>query len=174
MHIIEILESFNSSLQVNWETDNNQLNGYFSVDDRDYKIEIFNTDISFFNADFKNLIECSFKGKNKDRQQYTFFGTKTQSAFHSSQVFGTIINSVKDKINFDDKSILYFTAKNNDGSFESRKKMYQTLSRILSKKNDLQLEIKTTSQYELYLLSKLKISNEDIEKLLVLIFEIDN
>jgi hypothetical protein len=167
LHLLnELFESFDTVLDVEWKSSNNIVLGYFSLDNRDYLIELILTDVSEETKNFNTIIECSFKGKEKQQQKYTFIGTKTQNSSHAAKVFGTIINSVQNKIKFSDKTILYFAAKNNDNSFESRKKMYQSLTRILAKRLDLQWAFKSRPEYEVYFLSDKIISDKQIENIL--------
>ena len=171
MKLNELFESFNSELPVKWTKNGTVDNGYFSLDDRDYKIEIIHNDINELGTDFEHLIEVSFKGKNKEGSEndYSYQGTKDNNASHAATIFGTVLNSVKKRIDIQESTIVYFSAKKNDGSFESRRKMYRMLSRILSKRFDIQWNLYEHPNFEVYFLSKKALDKELIKNTISMI-----
>jgi hypothetical protein len=161
MKLITLLDSLDTKLPVKWEQKNPQLIiGYFSVDERDYKIVLDYYDISELKTEIEKMITCNFEGKNKSQTEYTYYGVKSENLAHSSKVFGTIINSVSDKITLNNNTLLVFSAKDNDNSFLSRKKLYSTLSKKISKKLNIYLNTIEEKTYVAYVFSKKDIPNK--------------
>jgi hypothetical protein len=171
MKMKDFFESFDSDLPVDWTTSGNSETGFFSLDERNYKIELVHTDIKELNKGFDVLIECSFLGRdgNNPNSSYSYAASATQNATHSATVFGTVMNATRKRIKLNDTTILYFAAKKNDNSFESRRRMYQTLARTLAKRLDVQWAHKVSSDFEIFFLSKKSIPQAEIEQIVELI-----
>jgi hypothetical protein len=166
-------EAFDYRPKVIWSSVRGSYHTKFEIDERVYTLKMEYTDFTELLGDDKKGYEISFTGKNTaSTSASTFHAPGNNSAKHAIRVFSAVINSVESKLKeLDSVDLIYFTAKNNDDSFESRVSLYDRLSSSLSKRLNLELLNKHFPNFELYILSTQHIESEIVDYIVGLITE---
>lgn len=167
MKVSEILTSLNevyntSRQNLEWITNGHIQFTTFDVDGEVFKLTIDQFDLSeLLNDDnYSKTYEVSFSKETEDGSS-NHQSNGTAVSRKSLAVFSIIINAIKQKI--PNAYLIFFSAKNGDDVFESRKNLYQRLTHSLSKQLQYQFLIRDYAKFELYVLCKELIDKDVVD-----------
>ena len=167
-------ESLNQRRNLKWKQVDKDYFTNFSIEHRDYILELAYTNFVEFYGSSLPSYEIKFTGKDTDSEkESSYHGTQTNSTKHSLAVMGIIKNGSMEKLETLDWKMLFFTAKKNDKSYEQRVSLYNRMSSLIARENDLGIYKNDYSKFNLYILCKedVKLSKELIDYVIKLVLQ---
>lgn len=134
MKVLDILESYNTRLDLNWNHSGDSLTAFFNINNEHYDIRIDQHTMQLPTRNHEwDVYEISFRRIQNDSTSTV----KQTPSKYGSKVFGIIYNGILEKINHDLPDCVIFSAKlqNDDGDpnvLQSRVNIYSAIAKKIA------------------------------------------